>query len=31
VGATHALLSGCSVTERDRLLSGNARKLWRLP
>ncbi|QND58994.1 amidohydrolase family protein [Mesorhizobium huakuii] len=30
VGATHALLSGCSVAERDRLLSANARKLWRL-
>ncbi|TIN58525.1 MAG: amidohydrolase, partial [Mesorhizobium sp.] len=27
---THALLSGCSIGERDRLLSGNARKLWRL-
>ena len=30
VAATHALLAGCSVTERDRLLSANARKLWRL-
>ncbi|MBZ9797337.1 amidohydrolase family protein [Mesorhizobium sp. ES1-4] len=30
VGATHALLSGCSTAERDGLLSGNARKLWRL-
>ncbi|RUU11404.1 amidohydrolase [Mesorhizobium sp. M7A.T.Ca.TU.009.01.3.2] len=30
VAATHALLSGCSIAERDRLLSGNARKLWRL-
>ncbi|RUW94556.1 amidohydrolase [Mesorhizobium sp. M7A.F.Ca.US.010.02.1.1] len=30
VAATHALLSGCSISERDRLLSGNARKLWRL-
>ncbi|TGQ68357.1 MAG: amidohydrolase [Mesorhizobium sp.] len=30
VGATHALLSGCSIAERDRLLSGNASKLWRL-
>ncbi|RWP11600.1 amidohydrolase [Mesorhizobium sp.] len=30
VAATHALLSGCSIGERDRLLSGNARKLWRL-
>lgn len=30
VAATHALLSGCSIAERDRLLSANARKLWRL-
>ncbi|ODA93915.1 amidohydrolase [Mesorhizobium sp. SEMIA 3007] len=30
VAATHALLSGCSIAERDSLLSGNARKLWRL-
>lgn len=30
VAATHALLAGCSVAERDRLLSANARKLWRL-
>ncbi|MEO5758061.1 MAG: amidohydrolase [Mesorhizobium sp.] len=30
VAATHALLSGCSISERDRLLSTNARKLWRL-
>lgn len=30
VAATHALLVGCSVSERDRLLSTNARKLWRL-
>ncbi|MBZ9771736.1 amidohydrolase family protein [Mesorhizobium sp. CO1-1-8] len=30
VAATHALLGGCSIGERDRLLSGNARKLWRL-
>ncbi|QPC94385.1 amidohydrolase [Mesorhizobium sp. INR15] len=30
VAATHALLAGCSVAERDKLLSGNARKLWRL-
>ncbi|MBZ9754403.1 amidohydrolase [Mesorhizobium sp. ESP6-5] len=28
VAATHALLSSCSVSERDRLLSGNARRLW---
>ena len=30
VAATHALLAGCSAGERERLLSGNARKLWRL-
>lgn len=30
VAATHALLDGCSIAERDRLLSGNARKLWQL-
>ncbi|RUW64048.1 amidohydrolase [Mesorhizobium sp. M7A.F.Ca.US.008.03.1.1] len=30
VAATQALLEGCSIGERDRLLSGNARKLWRL-
>ncbi|MBZ9869487.1 amidohydrolase [Mesorhizobium sp. BR1-1-9] len=30
VAATHALLAGCSVAERDKLLSANARKLWRL-
>lgn len=30
VAATHALLEGCSIAERDRLLSGNARKLWQL-
>ncbi|RVD35733.1 amidohydrolase, partial [Mesorhizobium sp. M8A.F.Ca.ET.023.02.2.1] len=29
VAATHALLSGCSIAERDGLLSGNARRLWR--
>lgn len=31
VAATHALLSGCSASEREGLLSVNARKLWRLP
>jgi predicted TIM-barrel fold metal-dependent hydrolase len=30
VAATHTLLAGTSVGERARLLSGNARKLWRL-
>lgn len=30
VAATHALLSGASVDERTKLLSGNARRIWRL-
>ncbi|TPJ82657.1 amidohydrolase [Mesorhizobium sp. B2-6-2] len=30
VAATHALLAGASDSERTRLLSGNARRLWRL-
>ncbi|MDW5317432.1 amidohydrolase [Rhizobium sp. PL01] len=30
MAATHALLEGCSETERAKLLSGNAKKLWRL-
>jgi predicted TIM-barrel fold metal-dependent hydrolase len=30
VGATHALLSGVSATEKDKLLSGNAQRIWRL-
>ncbi|RWD98422.1 amidohydrolase [Mesorhizobium sp.] len=30
VAATHALLAGASDTERAKLLSGNAKKLWRL-
>jgi predicted TIM-barrel fold metal-dependent hydrolase len=30
VAATHALLAGSSEQERTRLLSGNARRLWRL-
>jgi len=30
VAATHALLAGASLDEQAKLLSGNARKLWRL-
>lgn len=30
VAATHALLAGTSLEEQAKLLSGNARKLWRL-
>jgi predicted TIM-barrel fold metal-dependent hydrolase len=30
VAATHALLAGTSVDQRDRLLSGNARRIWNL-
>lgn len=30
MAATHALLAGCSQGERDKLLSGNAKRLWRL-
>lgn len=30
IGATHALLSGVSLEERSRVLSGNARALWKL-
>ncbi|WP_426128798.1 amidohydrolase family protein [Pararhizobium sp. PWRC1-1] len=30
MAATHALLTGCSQGEREKLLSGNAKKLWRL-
>ena len=30
IAATHALLAGASDSERTRLLSGNARRLWRL-
>lgn len=30
VGATHALLSGVSLEERQRVLAGNARALWEL-
>ncbi|MGB3899185.1 MAG: amidohydrolase [Mesorhizobium sp.] len=30
VAATHALLAGASDEERTRLLSGNAKRLWRL-
>ena len=30
VAATHALTAGASAEEREKLLSGNARRLWRL-
>ncbi|MBZ9881716.1 amidohydrolase [Mesorhizobium sp. CA10] len=30
IAATHALLAGASDSERTRLLSGNARRLWRI-
>ncbi|MBZ9768705.1 amidohydrolase [Mesorhizobium sp. CA6] len=30
IAATHALLAGTSDSERTRLLSGNARRLWRI-
>lgn len=30
VAATHALLSGTSLDERAKLLSGNARRIWKL-
>lgn len=30
VAATHALLTGCSDTEREKLLSVNAKRLWKL-
>lgn len=30
VAATHALLSGASLNERAKLLSGNARRIWKL-
>ncbi|WP_077965768.1 amidohydrolase family protein [Ensifer adhaerens] len=30
VGATHALLEGCSTDEKRKLLSGNARRIWKL-
>lgn len=30
IGATHAMLSGVSLEERSRVLSGNARALWKL-
>ncbi|ATU90764.1 amidohydrolase family protein [Phyllobacterium zundukense] len=30
VAATHALLSGCSDSEKSRLFSGNARRIWHL-
>ncbi len=31
MAALHALLLGCSEGERKRLLSANARRIWRLP
>ncbi|MEI2301870.1 amidohydrolase family protein [Ensifer sp. MJa1] len=30
VAATHALIEGCSMDERRKLLSGNARRIWSL-
>ncbi|TIU18489.1 MAG: amidohydrolase, partial [Mesorhizobium sp.] len=30
VAATHALLAGASIDERQKLLSGNAKRLWSL-
>lgn len=30
VGATHALLEGCSADEKRKLLSDNARRIWNL-
>ena len=30
VAATHALLEGCSNDEREKLLSANARRIWKL-
>ncbi|KQV37532.1 MULTISPECIES: amidohydrolase [unclassified Rhizobium] len=30
VAATHALIAGCSLEERTKLLSGNARRIWGL-
>lgn len=30
VAATHALVAGCSREEKEKFLSGNARRLWRL-
>jgi predicted TIM-barrel fold metal-dependent hydrolase len=30
VAATHALTRGCSESERERLFSANARRIWRL-
>jgi len=31
VAATHAITLGCSNEERDKFLSANARRIWRLP
>ncbi|MGH6761018.1 MAG: amidohydrolase family protein [Phyllobacterium sp.] len=30
VGATHALFAGSSITEREKLYSGNAKRIWTL-
>ncbi|EJN04534.1 amidohydrolase [Phyllobacterium sp. YR531] len=30
VAATHALVSGCSIDEKTRLFSGNAKRIWNL-
>jgi predicted TIM-barrel fold metal-dependent hydrolase len=30
IAATHALMSGCSTGERDRLYHGNAKRIWKL-
>ncbi|ENR10487.1 hypothetical protein H717_00279 [Brucella ovis IntaBari-2001-319-4082] len=30
VAATHALLEGCSTTEKSRLFCENARRIWNL-
>ena len=30
VAATHALIAGASADERRKLLSGNAKRIWRL-
>jgi predicted TIM-barrel fold metal-dependent hydrolase len=31
IGATHALLSGVSLDDKARVLSENARRIWRIP
>jgi predicted TIM-barrel fold metal-dependent hydrolase len=30
VAATHALIDGCSASEKTALLSGNAKRIWGL-